>query len=573
MKKVIYIDIDDEVTSIYDQIRRVKQKDIYLVIPRKAIIFQSIVNLRILKSKTAEAKKNLHLVTTDRVGAHLAAKVGLPVYENLKIEEVKLPKQKTSRTEIEPMQAKKNEVFRDLPKRIIEKKTTIGELIREYRHQNKKDKKGNTEVLGVYSYIRPKRRFLGFIIALSIALFFLITYIALPGATIYIKPKFDNIEHNMNVVLADKSKNEALLAQNDPNVIPSEEVYTKNKQTKVFESTEKRFDGVNAKGKITIINTSKNEWPLKDGTRFQTEDGLVFRLKEGVFVPGQRTGGDDKEIPGTLVVSVEADPFDIYEQPIGDRGNIQPTKFFLPGLSAYNQKIIWGESTEPMSGGITSYKKIIGESDIIAAKKQIEDNLIILAKEDLQKHIEEINEANQSHLVLLDDDRFLKIKLVSLDVPKDLEGSLQNEFEINAEIEASGIAYDEERLFNVLRKNLASRTHPDMQLIESSVKRESIHFDQASFDAEESYDEALGQIKVTVSIKGIQEYVIDSSMQAGLRFSNKVKEKILGMAKKDAEAYIGNLPEVENVKIKLWPFWISKIPHIADNIQIKLMAN
>ena len=573
MKKVIYIDIDDEVTSIYDQIRRVKQKDIYLVIPRKAIIFQSVVNLKILKSKLDEAKKNLYLVTTDRVGAHLATKIGIPVYSNLKIEEVKLPKQKASKTEIEPMQAKRNEILKELPKRIMEKKTTIGELIRDYRNQNKKDKKGNTEILGVYSYIRPKRRFLGFIIALSIALFFLITYIALPGATIYIKPKFDNIEHNMNMVLADKNKNKSLLAQNDPNVVASEEITTTAKQTKIFESTGKRFDGINAKGKITIINTSKDKWPLKNGTRFQTQDGLVFRIEEGVYVPGQQKNSEGKTVPGTLVVNVTADPMDIYKEPIGERGNIKPTKFILPGLSAYNQKIIWGESTEPMTGGVTKYHQIIEEDDIVAAKKQVEDNLVGMAKAQLKTRIDEINKSNHTHLVLLDDDRFLKTKLISLEIPKNLEGSLQKEFEINAEIEASGIAYDQEQLFSVLKKSLASRTHPDMQLIESSVRPDAIHFDRASIDPEKGYDQALGQIKVTVSIRGIQEYVIDSSMQAGLRFSNKVKEKILGMAKKDAEAYIGNLPEVETVKIKLWPFWISKIPHIADNIQIKLMQN
>ena len=564
MKKVIYIEIDDEVTSIYDQIRRVKHKDIYLVIPRKAIIFQSVINLRILKSKLETDKKNLYLVTTDRIGMHLASQVGIPVYANLKIEE-KTSKGKTAVTEIAPIQAKRNEILKDLPKRIIERKTTIGELIREYRDSYKNSKKGNTEILGVYSYVRPNRRFLGFVMALSLGLFFFISYIALPGAIIYVKPKFDNIEHSMNVTLADKEKNQALLAQNDANVIASQVITTVTKQTKTFETASKRFDGTNAQGFITIINTSKDQWPLKDQTRFQTEEGIVFRIQDGVFVPGQKGN-----TPGTLKVAVQADPLDIYQQPIGERGNIGPTKFFLPGLSGYNQKIIWGESKDKMEGGITKYQQMVQKEDIDSAKKQIEDNLVLIAKEDLNRRLKEMNELNNTHLVLLNSDAFLKTELQELKIPEGLEGSLQDKFEIFAQIQGVGIAYDSDQLFNLLKKNLKNRTHPDMQIRDSSLRPESITFETIN---NEAYNENLGQIKITVSMKGIQEYVIDASLQAGLRFTNKIKERVVGLSREEAEAYLGNLPEVEKVEIKLWPFWINKIPRISDNIEVKLLED
>lgn len=562
MKKVIYIEIDDEVTSIYDQIRRVKQKEIFLVIPRKAIIFQSVINLRILKSKVEGDKKNLFIVTTDRIGMHLAAQVGITVYSNIKIEEVKATKTRAATTNIEPLQAKRNEVLRDLPRRIIEKKTTIGELIREYRDRHKKTKKGNTEIAGVYSYVRPNRRFLGFVMALSLGLFFFISYIALPGATIYVKPKFDNIEHTMNVTLADKAKNEGLLSQNEPNIIASEVISISTRQNKTFDTTSKRFDGTNAQGKITIINTSPDRWPLKDKTRFQTQDGLIFRIKDGVFVPGKRGG-----TPGTLTVAVQADPFDIYGEPIGERGNLSTGKFFLPGLSQFNQKIIWGESKEPMKGGVTKFQQIVQKQDIEAAKRQVEDNLIAMAKEDLNSHLEEMNTLNKTNLVLLDYPAYIKNKLVELKFPEGLEGSMRDNFEVSAQIEATGIAYDSDQLFNMLKKNLKNRTHPDMQIRESSLKPELISFESLGDAAN---NEELGQIKITVSIKGIQEFVIDPTLQAGLRFTKKVKDKVLGMTQEEAEAYLGNLPEVEDVEIKLWPFWIKKIPHITENIEVKL---
>lgn len=566
MKKVVYIEIDEEVTAVYDRVKRAKQKDIFLVVPRKAILFQSVVNLRILKSKLEKDKKRLHLVTTDRIGIHLAEQAEIPVYHNIEVEEVKAPDKETPKMRIEPIQARRNEVLRDLPKRVMEKKITIGELIKEYRNNNKKSKRGkSSELAGVYNYVRPNRKFLAFILVLSLGLFLVITYIALPGATVYVKPKFDNIEYTVNITLADKRKNQTLLSQNEPHVIASEEIMTVTKQTKVFNTTSKHFDGVNAQGFITIVSDSDDEWPLKRETRFQTQDGLVFRIKEGVFVPAKTVDEEGNETLGTYTAAVEADPFDIYDHPIGDRGNIGPAKFMIPGLSEFNQKILWGESSVSMEGGITRYQRVVEEEDIESAKKQIQDNLTLMAREDLNTHIEEMNKLNHTNLVLLDDQRYLKTDLQELRISDDLEGSLREKFEVFAQIEAKGVAYDFDELFAILRKELKTRTHPDMQIKDDSIRPESITFESVS------EDDVLGQIKITATIKGIQEYVIDSSLQAGLRFSNKLKERIVGLTVEEAESYVGNLPEVDEVEIKFWPIWLSRVPRIADNIEVKLM--
>ena len=564
-KKVVYVEIDDEITSIYDRVKLLKQKEVYLIVPKKAILFQSIVNLKILKSKLESDGKSLIIVTTDRMGRHLAEKVGLTVYRRMEIEEIRAFQEETPKTRIEPIQARRNEILKDQPQRSTEKKITIGELIKDFRERSKVNKKNSGGAADFFHFSRPNRKFLALILVVSIALFMLIGYIALPGATIYIRPKFDNISHTINVVLADKRKNQSLLGQNKPHIIASEEVVTTTKQTKVFNTTSKRFDGVNATGKITIMNSAKEEWTLKGGTRFQTKEGLIFRSKEPAIVPPATVNDLGEEVYGEYTVSVEADPFDRYSDPVGERANIGPTRFTIPGLSNYNQKIIWGESTEPMRGGVTKYEKVVLEEDIEAAKKQIEDNLILMAKEDLRSHIEEMNKMNHTHYVLLDDRRYLKTELLDLRISDDLAGSAKESFEVFASIKAQGVAYDSDQLFAVLKKEIKTRTHPDMRLQESSVTPDTISYEVIDEDAE------LGQIKITATIQGIEEYVIDSSMEAGLRFSQKVKEKAIGLSVEEAEGYIGNLPEVDAVRIKLWPVWLSKLPRVPDNIKIELM--
>ncbi len=567
MKKVFYIEIDEEITSIYDRVKRAKQKEIYLVVPRKAILFQSVVNLKILKSKLEGDGRNLSLVTTDRMGRHLAEQIGLKVYSQIEVEEIKAPPEDNPKMRIEPIQARRNEVFKDVPRRFTEKKITIGELLKNFRDQDKKQKKGSSEAAGIFNFVRPNRKLLVLILLISVGLFLVISYIAFPAATIYIRPKFNTINHTVNIVLADKRKNQNLLSQNQPHVISSEEVVTETKQTKVFNTTSKVFNGVNAKGKIKIINTSTDEWPLKKDTRFQTEDGVIFRIQDGVTVPPATTDETGNTTPGEYVVSVTADPFDIYDEPIGERGNIGPSKFIIPALSKFNQKLIWGESLEAMTGGVTSFQKVVMKEDIEAAKKQIEDNLILMAKDDLKNYLNETNSLNHTNLVLLDDRNYLKTQLQELKISDDLEGSTKDKFEVFAKIKAQGVAYDFDQLFALLKKELKTRTHPDMRIRDESINPDTISYEVIDEDT------TLGQIKITATIQGIEEYVVEPSLEAGMRFSNKVKEKILGLTLDEAQNYINNLPEVDAVHIKTWPFWLSSMPRIPENIEVKLMES
>ena len=565
MKKVIYIEIDEEITSIYDRVKRVKQKDVYLVVPKKSILFQSVVNLKILNSKLKGDGKKLIIITSDRMGRHLAEQVEIPVHSQIEVEEIKAPVEDSPQMRIEPIQARRNVILKDQPQRSKEKKITIGELIKQFRAQSKKKKKDGVDLMSSFGFGRPNRKLLVTILVISVGLFALISYIAFPGATIYIRPRFDNITHTVNVTLADKRENQNLLSQNKPHIIASEEVVTITKQTKVFNTTSKVFDGVNATGRIKIINTSDEEWTLKEETRFQTKDGIVFRIKSGVIVPSATEDEEGNIVFGEYFVDVEADPFDIYDHPIGENGNIEPTKFIIPGLSKFNQKLIWGENSNPMTGGVTSYKKVVMEEDIEAAKKQIENNLILMAREDLRSYIDDMNKLNRTNLVLLDDRRYLKTELQDLRISDDLEGSEREKFEVFAKIKADGVAYDFNQLYSILKKELKTRTHPDMRIREDSINPDTITYEVID------EDEDLGQIKITATIQGIEEYVIEPDIEAGLRFSNKVKEKILGLNVEEAENYINNLTEVDAVLIKTWPIWISTIPRIPENVEFKLM--
>ncbi|MGH7237551.1 MAG: hypothetical protein ACREGF_03385, partial [Candidatus Saccharimonadales bacterium] len=82
-KDVIYLDVDDEITSIIDKVRSSKQKIVALVLPKRATMLQSSVNMKLLKRASDQAKKQLVLITTEASLLPLAGLVGLYAARNL----------------------------------------------------------------------------------------------------------------------------------------------------------------------------------------------------------------------------------------------------------------------------------------------------------------------------------------------------------------------------------------------------------------------------------------------------------------------------------------------------------
>jgi len=78
-KDTIYVDIDDEITTIIDKVRSSSGRIVALVLPKRASVFQSVVNMKLLKRSADVAKKNVVLVTTEPGLMPLAGSVGLHV--------------------------------------------------------------------------------------------------------------------------------------------------------------------------------------------------------------------------------------------------------------------------------------------------------------------------------------------------------------------------------------------------------------------------------------------------------------------------------------------------------------
>ncbi len=578
LKKILYVEIDDEVTFIYEKLQKLRYKNVYLVVPQRAVIFQSAINLKILKRKAEDLEKNIFIVTSDPNGFNLAERIGLKVYTKLDGGKPSVDKEKMAANaegaEITPLKASVNSMNEESPSRRAEKKFSISELVKRTAKgglnilpkkvqvtgksgssKQSGGSKGKTSLV----LVAPNKKALFTLVAVSVVLLMAISYIALPGATIVLTPKSNVIEISKNIELADLDRNRAELDMRPSNMIPSYQITTQIDKVFTFQATGKDAQGgSNATGKIKILNISSNDWPLVTRTRFQTADGLVYRLSKQVKVPA---GSPDN--PGELELTVKADPVDAFGQPIGERGNIEgEVKFFLPALSAENQRRLFATSTTPFTGGVTNIVKFISEEDTEAAKTKMENELRSAAEAELMAVISKRNGNQDTSLSLLTGKNLIEYGTPKIIIPNNIQGQQLDSFDVKGTMVVSGVGYDQTELLNILRRELRMKKNPVKTL--ASIDEDSLTIKLVDTD------EAAQKVTVTSTIQGIEEFEVSPKKENGERLIKQIKESIVGKDIREARDFIQNLPEIERVEINTWPAWAPTLPSVPDNITVEV---
>lgn len=83
MHQTFYIDIDEEITSVVERLKKARASEIIMVVPKRALLIQSIINLRLLKKEAEGMGLQLMIVTQDKLGKLLIEKAGILVQQKL----------------------------------------------------------------------------------------------------------------------------------------------------------------------------------------------------------------------------------------------------------------------------------------------------------------------------------------------------------------------------------------------------------------------------------------------------------------------------------------------------------
>lgn len=288
-----------------------------------------------------------------------------------------------------------------------------------------------------------------------------------------------------------------------------------------------------ATGNITIYNSSSDSQRLITNTRFQTEAGLVFRIKDPAVVPAA-TGGT----PGSVTAEVFADePGDKYNIPAG-------TRFRVPGFQENDMtelyEAIYAENGGGFSGGYSGPRFIVDEEQMAAAMESLQGEL----RQALQGRVETERPAG---FTLFSP----SVVFVYRDLPPE-------------EIEEGRVRLRQQAILQVpLFKNedfasfIAAGTVPGYE--GEPVRIENIgalSFEYATVPTDISAEESIS-FRLSGNPKLI--WVFDAE---------QLKSDLAGGAQTALNTVLGGYPAIERATATIRPFWQRSFPDNTEDITI-----
>lgn len=561
-EKIIYIEVDEEVTSVIDRLKRIPNKVVLLVVPKRAMLLQSVINLKLLKTQIKKLNKELAVVTSDKKGQTIASQVGLTVYHDLKSRGIELPAEAEEKIVV-PMKA---QITKEEQKPVMKAgKKSLKDLLRGksdgfFKRVGPQD--GNKlykapaspsgkDKINSSSFVLsgPSRKLLGFFLGASVLALLTIMVFILPNAVIYVKPEIKIEKPLIRLTLADQASYEAELKVKTDTVIASNPVDTNVEMTKTYAATGKSASGMNAQGMITMHNDSGANQLLIKTTRLRSSNGSIYRIQSDVTVPAKQT----------IKVFAVADTLNEAGEVAGTNANLETgARLSVPALTGENKDKVYGIAEEAIANGTTEPVSVVTQADIDAAKKDIVDQLNNSVKAKLIERINSDNAARGTNLALLASDSALKTKIVEVKVMDGVQANqVLKEFKVYAKAYVAGVTFDKNEVVEMLNRELNKALPPNMYL--SNADLESLALQYVS-------EEAAGKrIKVNASMAYKLEYTLDDDLKA------KIIEHVLGKGIKETGDYVQGLDEISEAQVSTWPFWVRKIPGIASNVKVEKM--
>lgn len=371
-------------------------------------------------------------------------------------------------------------------------------------------------------------------IVLLVILYFL-SFIFLARAEVNLNSKKIEIPFSGNILV---DRNISSIDFNKA-VIPGSLFTFKADESGEYSSTGLGKDETKAKGIITIYNNySTSPQILVATTRFETPDHKIYRLDSRVVIPGATTE-DGKLIPSTIDVKVTADKAGP-EYNIG-ACNLPDCKFTIPGFAGTAKfEGFYGVSTQPMKGGNFGSVPLIISEDFKKAEVDILEKVEKSIDLDIQNKIPE------GLIILPEAKSGIKITKISSDAEV---GDYREKFTVKAEAEVKVIAFKESDIIKYIQGVLNKDEYENYDYC----------FEPKIEYLERTVDFDKGTIKIF--IKTNQKLCHNLDLE-------EIKESLRGKNKQELNNLFKNYEGIETAGIKIWPWWIKKIPNSVEKIKI-----
>jgi hypothetical protein len=567
-KDTIYIDIDDEITSIIDKLRVSDAKVLALVLPKRAAVLQSVVNMKLLKRAADEAKKHVVLITSEAGLLPLAGMVGLHVAKTLtsKPEIPLAPKNDEEEETVEEltgespvssdaitpetvgamsvgalagMAAAKDEVetvqLDDAmaPSSSAGDEATVdGESKRDKKKKEKKNKKDSS--LHVPNFNRF-RLFLILFILIVIILIGLAVFAmkVLPKATVNITTDATNINASVSLNLSTNANSISTAS----NTIPATLVQQQKTYTQEVATTGQQNEGQAARGSITM--SAEECAPNLGQTPADVPAGAGVTSNNLTYITQQDTSFNFEHFSGGNCAVYGSSPTPIEAQSPGSNYNTNSSASF----DVAGRSDVTANASSAISGGTDDIVQIVSQTDINNAKAKITADNDSAAKQILE------NQAQGQDLYAIS-------ATFSSGTPTVTNSA-------NVGTAASSVTVTEVinyTMFGVHKSDLQTLVNNavDSQINTSKQSILSDGLDNASFSVQNS-SSTTAQLSMTTVAEAGPELDVST-----------IQQEVAGKKSADAQAAIESNPDVTGVSVKLSPFFVDTVPTKTSKITVTI---
>lgn len=410
---------------------------------------------------------------------------------------------------------------------VVEKKDSS--VYEYYYPKNKKE--SEQFVSDDFNKSKRKQWVFGTIAIILIAIFIVSMMTVFASATITVIPKSESLEVDLKIV-----------ATNDTteNSIRYEVLKLSKTKTISVPATGEEAVEIKALGKIMIYNNFSFEpQRLIVRTRFESPEGLIYRIPESIVVPGKSLK-NGVETPGSIEVEVFADE-------AGEKYNIKKTDFTIPGFKsdANRYKNLYARSVTEMTGGFVGKRKTV----LATEKQAVLQNISSETEADLEKDLRlKVPEG----LTLLSG----SIVYESKELPLKDEGS---SVALGKEVTAYAIMLNSQDLSNRIITEYVSGL-PAWYNIKSEIKDFSL---LNVMDKPKSLE--TGE-KINLQIKG------KTTVLASID-TNTINQRLSGAPKKEVAKLMIDLTGISSITAAIRPIWKQSFPKDPSKIRVEISQN
>jgi hypothetical protein len=539
---LIYLDVDDEITSAAARIRGAGADRVALVLPYGSRLATSRINFRLLAREATERGKQIEIICADASARALAVAAGLPVHPSVAAFEGRVPAPGAGGTAasgageaggteiaggvataagaaaggvpIEP------DVADDTQTRVIAIPRRRAAKVPRVGPPRPPIRTGVAVGIGVAAIMLV---LLGGVLAVDL----------LPSATIVLHPRSEQIGP---LELAVAARADVTEPDAEALIIPAQTITFELEASDSFPASGVKTVETKATGNVRFSNFDNGGGIfIPAGTVVRTEDKIEFVTVAELTLPRAQTDffPPFATRPSTGSVGVQA-------VETGEEGNVGNNTIIDVPKGGRN---LFVTNPEPTSGGTHTELPQVTADDVSAAQEAIEAALVA--------QLDELVAAGTgvpAGITLFPETRAVGDTEYEAD-PESLVGTEGAEFDLGATAQGTAIGVDPSPIEAIADARLRARVTTGWTLQPDSIT-------PLVGDAV-----VIGDvITYPVTIVGTQVHDID---QAALI------ESIRGLLLADAR---GRLEEVGDAEIELWPDWVSTIPTRADRITFNLAA-